>query len=184
MASGVRYVALLRGINVGGKNLVKMSDLREAFEELGYADVSTYIASGNVLFRTLRQRREELAATVESALRRRFETNLKVVVVTDAELREVVESAPRGFGADTHRCDVIFVRKPLTPKRLFGLLERKDGVDQAWAGRKVVYFSRLDAKASSSRFGKIAAVPEYKDMTIRSWSTTKKLLELAESSAP
>ena len=57
MASGVNHLALLRGVNVGGKNLVQMADLRAGLEELGFADVATYIQSGNVLFRAPRQRR-------------------------------------------------------------------------------------------------------------------------------
>ncbi|MDQ4049187.1 MAG: DUF1697 domain-containing protein, partial [Actinomycetota bacterium] len=79
MSAGAQYLALLRGVNVGGKNLVKMADLRAAFEEMGFADVATYIASGNVLFRAPRQRREELAARIESELTRRFGIELKLV---------------------------------------------------------------------------------------------------------
>ena len=176
--SGVHYLSLLRGINVGGKNLVKMADLRESFEGMGFDDVSTYINSGNVLFRAPRQKREELAAHVESELTERFGTELKVVIVTAAQLATVVATAPRGFGADTHRCDVIFLRKPLTVKKALGVFETKEGVDELWEGNDVVYFSRLAAKASPSRMAKIVGTPEYKDMTIRSWSTTTKLRAL------
>ena len=59
-------------------------------------------------------------------------------------------------------------------------IETKEGVDEAWAGKGVLYFSRLDAKASSSRLGKVVARPEYKQMTIRNWRTTTKLLALTE----
>src|SRR5690349_11193302 len=103
MASGVRYLALLRGINVGGKNLIKMADLRDAFEDAGVTDVSTFIASGNVLFSAPRQRRADLAAGLESKLSRRFGTDLKVVLLNGAELKRVVDDAPRGFGWKTHR---------------------------------------------------------------------------------
>jgi uncharacterized protein (DUF1697 family) len=102
----LRYLALLRGVNVGGKNLVKMADVRAAFESMGFADVATYIASGNVLFRAPRQRREELAARIESELTRRFGVELKVVLLTEARLKAVVEGAPRGFGGDSHLWDV------------------------------------------------------------------------------
>ena len=176
-----QYLALLRGINVGGKNLVKMADLRAAFESMGFADVATYIASGNVLFRAPRQRREELAARIESELTGRFGIELKVVLLTEAHLKAVVEGAPRGFGGDSHLCDVVFVRKPLTVKKAFGAVEIREGVDRAWPGRGVLYFSRLAAKATSSRLNKVASRPEYKNMTIRSWSTTTKLLTLMES---
>lgn len=183
MAAGVQYLALLRGVNVGGKNLVKMADLRAAVEEMGFADVATYIQSGNLLFSAPRQRRDELAARIEGELSRRFGMELKLVLVTHAELRGVVEGAPPGFGAATDKCDVIFLRKPLTVKRAFGLVELKEGVDRAWAGERVVYFARLAARASSSRLSRIVMLPEYKSMTIRSWSTTEKLLALMDSRA-
>jgi uncharacterized protein (DUF1697 family) len=180
---GVQYLALLRGINVGGKNLVKMADLRSAVEEMGLDEVATYIQSGNVLFRAPRQKREELAARIESALSRRFGVELKVVLLTEANLRAVVAGAPRGFGSKSHLCDVVFVRKPLTVKRAFGVLEFRDGVDRAWTGPGVLYMSRLRSRATGSRLNRIASTPEYKNMTIRSWSTARKLLDLIDSNA-
>ena len=98
--------------------------------------------------------------------------------MTRAQLQAVVDGAPRGFGGDKHLCDVIFVRKPLTAKRAIGVVETKEGVDRAWQGTGVVYFSRLAAKSSSSRLSKVVSLPEYQNMTIRSWSTTTKLLAL------
>jgi uncharacterized protein (DUF1697 family) len=181
MPEGVQYLALLRGINVGGKNLVKMTELREAVEQLGLADVATYIASGNVLFTAPKQRREALAGRIESHLSRRFGTEVKVVLLTETQLRGVIEGAPRGFGADGYLCDVVFLRKPLTARKAFGLIEPREGVDRVWQGKGVLYFSRLAAKASSSRLSKIASTPEYKNMTIRSWNTPKKLLALMDS---
>ena len=176
-----RYLALLRGINVGGKNLVKMADLRLAVESMGLADVATYIQSGNLLFSAPRQSRDELAARIESELSRRFGLEQKVVLLTQAQLRGVVEGAPVGFGAESQKCDVIFLRKPLTVRRAFSLVETKEGVDRASAGKGVIYFSRLAARASSSRLSRVVMLPEYQNMTIRSWSTTRKLLLLMES---
>ncbi len=175
------YLALLRGINVGGKNLVKMAELRAAGESMGFTDVVTYIASGNLLFRAPRQRREELAARLELDLSRRFDLELKVVLLTEANLKAVVEGAPRGFGGEAHLWDVVFVRRPLTVKKAFGEIELREGVDRAWLGGGVLYFSRLAAKATSSRLNKVASLPEYRNMTIRNWSTTTKLLALMES---
>ena len=183
MPAGVQYLALLRGINVGGKNLVKMADLRLAVEEMGLADVATYIQSGNLLFSAPRQKREDLAARLESELTRRFGIEQKVVLLTKAQLAGVVENAPRGFGAASDKCDVIFLRKPLAAKKAFSVLEPREGVDRAWAGKGVLYFSRLAAEASRSRLSKVVALPEYKNMTIRSWGTTKKLFALMDARA-
>lgn len=162
MPSGVEYLALLRGVNVGGTNLVKTAEPRAAFEELGFADVATYIASGNVLFRAPRQKLAELAARLESELSSRFGLELKVVVLTEARLRAVIEAAPDGFGGKSHRCDVIFLRAPLTAKQSFAVVETKEGVDSVFQA------------------GHAAG---YKNMTIRSWSTTTKLLGLMDSGA-
>ncbi len=175
------YLALLRGINVGGKNLVKMADLREAMEAMGHAEVSTYIQSGNVLFRAPRQKRAELAKRMESELSGRFDMELKVVLLTHAQLRRVVGDAPRGFGADTHRCDVLFLRAPLTARRAMAVAETREGIDSAWTGPGVLYYARLASRASGSRLSKIVSRPEYQNMTIRSWSTTTKLLALMNS---
>ncbi len=177
----MQYLALLRGINVGGKNPIKMAELRAAFEAIGLDDVATYIQSGNVVFRAPRQPRAELATGIESQLGRSFGLELKIVLVSETELSGVIAGAPRGFGADSHRCDVIFVRKPLTVRRALDLVETADGVDSVWAGKGVIYFSRLAAMASKSRLSKIVALPEYQEMTIRSWSTTTKLGALMDS---
>ena len=181
MAQGVQYLVLLRGINVGGKNLVKMADLRVAFEEMEFADVATYIQSGNVLFRAPRQKQGELSARIESELTERFGTQLRVVLLTEAQLKHVIDGAPRGFGADSYLSDVIFLRKPLTVKKAFAVAETREGVDRAWPGKGVLYFSRLASKASGSRLSRIVARPEYQNMTIRSWSTTTKMLALMDA---
>lgn len=160
-----------------------MTDLRAAFAQMGFEDVGTYIASGNVLFRAPREKREVLAARLESELSRRFGIELKVVLLTEAQLRGVVEGAPRGFGADTDRCDVLFLRKPLTTARAFAAIETKEGVDRVWKGKGVVYLSRLAARASSSRISRFVMRPEYQNVTIRSWSTTRKLLARMDAEA-
>ena len=169
------YLALLRGINVGGNNMISMKALKASFERLGFKNVSTYINSGNVLFRAPRQKSDELASRIEAELRKRFRAERKIVLLTAAQLTKVIDGAPSGFGGPAHRCDVIFLRKPLTVRKAFAALEMKEGVDEAWPGKRVLYYSRLTAKASSSRMSKVVATPEYQDMTIRSWSTTTKL---------
>lgn len=169
----VDRLALVRGINVGGNNLVKMADLRAAFTELGAVDVETYIASGNVLYRGAIG-----PADLEAGLSERFGIELKVVVMTARQLQAVVDGAPDGFGAAEDRCDVVFVRRPLTAARAFSLFDPREGIDRVWKGKDVVYHARLAARASGSRLSNIVSLPEYKDMTIRSWSTTSKLAEV------
>ena len=176
-----RYVALLRGINVGGRNKVAMSDLREAFEGAGYGDVRTYIQSGNVLFESAGARRS-MEDDLERLLERRFGVPLVVVARSHDQLRQIVLRAPDGFGAapDQYHSDVVFLKAPLTARQAMNVVVLRDGVDQAWAGKGVVYFARVSAERTRSRMSKIVGTPEYQQMTIRSWATTTKLLALLD----
>lgn len=179
-----QYVALLRGINVGGRNKVAMADLRAAFEEQGHAAVRTYIQSGNVLFESSGAARS-LEGDIEALLERRYGVPLVVVVRSHAQLRAVVEQAPPGFGQqpDTYHSDAIFLRAPLTAGEAMRVVSLRDGVDQAWPGKGVLYFARLSAERTRTRMGSIVGTPEYQRMTIRSWTTTTKLLALLDASA-
>jgi uncharacterized protein (DUF1697 family) len=94
------YVALLRGINVGGKNLIKMPALEACFEANGFEDVATYIQSGNVLFGSSETRASELANTIEEVLGREFGYAATVVVRNRKQMRAIVDRAPKGFGAE------------------------------------------------------------------------------------
>lgn len=183
MAS-TRYVALLRGINVGGKNKVPMAELRAAFEDDGFHDVGTYIQSGNVLF-TTDAPKADLEDRIEALVEQRFGFPVVVVVRSHRQLRDVVTKAPEGFGQtpDLHHSDVIFLKSPLTARKALGTFEPRDGVDRAWEGTGVLYVQRLSAKLSSSRLSKIVSTPEYQLMTIRSWSTTTKILDLLDERA-
>jgi uncharacterized protein (DUF1697 family) len=176
-----RYVALLRGINVGGRNKVPMADLRAAVEEVGHTEVATYIQSGNVLFTSI-QPRAAVERELEQALEQRFGFPLVVVVRSHAQLRAVVANAPRVFGAKpgTYHSDVIFLRSPLTPAQAMKVVKLRDEVDQAWTGGGVLYFARLSARRTQSRMSSIVGTPEYALMTIRNWATTTKLLSLLD----
>jgi|SRR5829696_2212435 len=175
----MRYVALLRGINVGGRNPVPMADLRAAFEDAGHTAVRTYIQSGNVLFEAGGRVDED---AVEAVLERRFGVPLVVVLRTERHLRAVVDGAPDGFGQrpQEFHSDVVFLKAPLSSRQAMRVVQLRDGVDQAWPGRGVVYFQRLSARRTASRMSKIVGTPEYKRMTIRSWATTTKLLALLD----
>lgn len=180
-----RYAALLRGINVGGRNPVAMADLRAAFEAAGYTAVSTYIQSGNVLFES-DAHSDSLEDDIEAELERRLGIPLVIVVRSHRQLRNIVDKAPNGFGdlPDTYHSDVIFLKHPLSSRQAMRVVELREGVDQAWPGTGVIYFARLSARRTASRMGRIVGTPEYRQMTIRSWNTTTKLLGLLERPDP
>ena len=178
----IQYLALLRGINVGGSNIIKMTDLKAAFESMGLSDVLTYIQSGNVLFKSAEKDKAKLTKKIEKELSERFGYVSRLVVITHKQLKQVVEGAPRGFGKqpDKFRYDVIFLKEPLTSKEAMKSVSTKEGVDYAYTGIVVLYFSRLISKATQSRLTRIIGLPVYQNMTIRNWNTTTKLLALME----
>jgi uncharacterized protein (DUF1697 family) len=175
------YLVLLRGINVGGKNRVPMTALRTLLEDLGYSNVSTYIASGNVFLES-EKRPAAIKAQSEKALPRTFKLDaelIKVLVMSREELEGVVRNKPKGFGEQPSRyhSDAIFLMD-LDPAEALAVFDPREGVDKVWPGDGVIYSQRLSSQRTKSRLGKIIGTPAYRSMTIRSWQTTTALLEL------
>jgi uncharacterized protein (DUF1697 family) len=176
------FAALIRGINVGGNNIIRMADLKVLFGELGFSDVSTYIQSGNVLFRSAEKDQAKLSTKIEKALEKHVAGKPCVVVVSHKEFSEIVTKAPKDFGKhpDKYRYDAIFLKDPLKGSEAIKQVFAKEGVDEVHAGKHALYFSRLISKVTQSRINKIVGTPVYKSMTIRNWNTTAKLLGLME----
>lgn len=159
-----------------------MADLKVCFESMGFAEVVTFIQSGNILFKAAEKDKTRLTTKIEGVLSERFSYKSRVVMVTHKELKKVVQGAPKGFGKDhgKYRYDVIFLKEPLTPKEAMKDVSTKEGLDNAYIGKSVLYFSRLISKASQSHLTKTIKLPVYQNMTIRNWNTTTKLLALME----
>jgi uncharacterized protein (DUF1697 family) len=175
------YVILLRGINVGGKNKVPMADLRKRLEDLGFSNVSTYIASGNVILDSPK-RPDEIQAQIEKALIASFRLDselIKVLVLSRSQLQAVIDNKPEGFGEQPQKyhSDAIFLMG-IDADQAMAVFDPREGVDMVWPGDGVIYSQRLSAERTKSRLGRIVGTPPYKSMTIRSWNTTTKLLKI------
>jgi uncharacterized protein (DUF1697 family) len=176
-----KYVALLRGINVGGKNKVPMAGLKKCLEELGFSDVATYIASGNVIFESDKGS-EEINAQIEQALPKSFKLEsklVKVLVLSRNQLQAIITKKPKGFGEqpEKYHSDAIFLMG-IDSAQAMEVFNPREGVDKVWPGDGVIYSQRLSSLRTKSRLSKIMGTPAYKSMTIRSWQTTTKLLEI------
>lgn len=171
------HVALLRGINVGGKNLISMAELAEAFRDAGYADARTVQQSGNVLFSTEKADEKK----IERMLEQRFGIPILVIVRSRDELADIVAKAPTGHASAQQRSEVIFLKPPLTAKAaLAEVPELRAGVDSISAGKGVLYFSRVRAQATKTRVQLLLALPIFQQMTMRTWGTATRLLELLD----
>lgn len=175
------YVILIRGINVGGKNKIPMAELKSHLEAHGFASVTTYIQSGNVILKSDLDA-ETLASQVETLLATKFKLDspqIRVLALTREQFQRVVAHKPDGFGEEPEKyhSDAIFLIG-IDAQEAMSAFDPREGVDQVWAGEGVIYSQRLSAQRTKSRLNKIMAVPAYKLMTIRNWNTTTKLLEL------
>lgn len=177
------YIVLIRGINVGGKNKVAMAALKKCLEDLGFVDVVTYIASGNVLVKS-KLGAKQVKASIEGALPKHFKLDselIKVLVLTPAQLKTIITKKPRGFGEKpaTYHSDVIFLID-ISSTKAMAAFSPKEGVDTIWKGTNVVYSQRLSAQRTKSRLNRVMMTPAYQSMTIRNWNTATKLLEIVE----
>lgn len=177
----MKFVALLRGINVGGKNKVPMAQLKSCFEELGCKNVRTYIASGNVIFESQKSA-AKLTDEIQGALPKKFKLDselITILILSEAQLKKVIQQAPKGFGTepDKYHSDAIFLMG-IGSADAFKIFNPREGVDKVWQGDLAIYSQRLSAQRTKSRLSKIMSSPLYKQMTIRNWATTVKLLEL------
>jgi uncharacterized protein (DUF1697 family) len=175
--SGTRYVALLRGINVGKARQVDMPRLREVLTERGHAEVRTHLRSGNVILGS-RLGEEELAADVEQAIESEFGFAVPVVVRTGAEIAAVVAGDPFATVAtDPARYLVTFLPRPPAPDRVDALPPVEGGGEYRVRGREL-YLWLPDGVANTPlaawRWDRLLGVAG----TGRNWNTVTKLAEL------
>ncbi len=180
------YAVLLRGINVGGKNKIPMAELQACLDEAGFADVATYIQSGNVLLAS-DLGADAVATQIERLLPERFTLDssiVKVIALDHDAYRRVVADAPPGFGDDpaTYRYNTVFLMGVGTGEALSQITTR-EGVDAVWPGERVLYFRNTIAEASRSHLSRVTQKPVYASLTIRNWNTTRKLLALLDARA-
>jgi uncharacterized protein (DUF1697 family) len=175
------FIALLRGINVGGNNIIKMADLRDCLQSEGFGNVQTYIQSGNVVLQSDQENLDAILHKIQEALRSSFDYHNPVVLLHFNELERVINEAPSGYGDDdeNYKYDVLFLKQPLTASEAIGEIPVRDNVDLAWEGPGVIYYRRSADHITKSMLNKLPSKPVYQQMTIRNWRTTNKMYEIA-----
>ena len=164
------FIALLRAVNVGGNGKLPMSDLRSICEKAGCADVRTYIASGNVLFKS-RKSEAKVKTDLEAALRAYAGKPVDVLVRTAAEMADVLAGNPFPNAAP-NRTVAIFLDAP-PPMDTLNTLSGRNG-EKVQLGKREIYVHYADGIASSK-----LKIPAAKAGTARNMNTVAKLAELA-----
>jgi len=177
------FVALLRGINVGGRTIIPMAELRSSLSDLGLQDVVTYVQSGNVVFRADGCDSGGLAAQVEERIASEFGLGVSVLLRTPSELRAIAKRNPfLQRGEDSSRLHVIFLdRKPAAAAAAQLDPERSPPDEFAPAGREIYLYLPNGAGRSKLTLDYFEKRLEVR-ATMRNWRTLTKLIELAETS--
>ena len=178
------FVALLRAVNVGGNNMISMSSLKQSFESLGFTHVSTYINSGNIIFKAKETDARKLEQKIERMLVKDYELGSKVVVRSISEMEQLVQSLPREWGGDSSwRYNVIFLRHSIDSEDILAELPANDDVEQVVYRPGTLLWSAQVDQISRSKMAKLSTRKVFQDMTVRNLNTTKKLYELMKRAA-
>jgi uncharacterized protein (DUF1697 family) len=185
------HVALLRGINVGGRNKVAMADLREIMASLGHTDVATYIQSGNVVFTTDEQDTSTVAAAIEKAVEDRAGVRSAVLVLTRADLARIAKDNPYPDEPNPKLVHVVFLPAEPAPEMVASVAEAQDAVagkgsrDTARCAGRALFlhtpdgFGRSELAALLSRAGRPMSAQGAG--TARNVATVRKLLDMCGS---
>jgi uncharacterized protein (DUF1697 family) len=174
----MKYVAFLRGINVGGKNKIKMETLREVCSALGFENVKTYINSGNIIFETAKTADKTLAAKIESTIEKEFGLNIKTIVRSIDEIKDLVESNPFAGEFENDKDVHVFFLDEEMPAEKSELLLSNNSENERYFVRNREIFCHLRVGVLDSLMGRDYIAKKLKILsTARNWRTVNKILE-------
>jgi uncharacterized protein (DUF1697 family) len=175
------YVALLRGINVGGTRKVDMRELKGTFERAGLTDVRTYINSGNVIFGTGPIEPGTLTDMLEKAIEADFSFPVKVLVRDADRIQAMAMELPDTWANDdTAKCDVMFLGDEIDDPKILEQLTIKPGIDDVRYLPGAILWRVERSKVTRSGMFKLVGTQLYAQMTVRNCNTLRKLAALME----
>ena len=175
------HVALLRGINVGGHNRVPMPELRTLMTELGHTDVATYIQSGNAVFTSDEADTIKLADELRQAIADQLSVDCGVVVITEAELQQVIDDNPFPAEDNPKALHAVFRRAELTADERAKITQAQERAkakgcqDEAVIVGRTMFLHTPDGLGRSELSAQLARTAASKTGTARNWATVRKL---------
>ena len=177
-----RYIALLRGINVSGKNKVPMAELKKCFESLGVMEVKTYLNSGNVIFSSADKNVTALIDQVERMMQRELGLDIPVFIIPQEELADILRHAPDWWGTENkgNYDNLILILPPATlPDIYYEIGAPKEGLEQIQEYQSAVFwsFSRKDYQ-KTNWWSKTARADIGSKLTIRTANTVRRIVDI------
>jgi uncharacterized protein (DUF1697 family) len=175
----MKYVALLRGINVGGNRTIDMKQLKATFERAGVDEVRTYINSGNVIFRGDPDDAGHLAQTFERAIADEFGFDVRVLVRDENQMNALIEALPDDWANDdSAKCDVIFLSDAVDSPEVLGEFTIKPDIDDARYLPGAVMWRVERSNVTRSGLMRLVGTELYAQTTVRNCNTVRKLAAL------
>ncbi|MFA5930890.1 MAG: DUF1697 domain-containing protein [archaeon] len=173
----MKYVALLRGINVGGNHKVDMKKLKTIFESIGCSNVFTYINSGNVLFES-NKNSSEIKKEVEAELKKNLGFDVPTLIKTRKELQNIAHKIPLTWvNDDAQKTDVAYLFSEIDSKKILDVLPINKEYVQIQYIKGALFWNVKRENYNKSKLNKIISCDEYKFMTVRNVNTARKLAE-------
>lgn len=175
-----RYIALLRAINVSGKNKIAMSELKTAFGEIGYAEVFTHLNSGNVIFSSNVDDTAVLASTIKSMIKNKFELDIPVFIILQKQLEDILNNAPAWWGSDNKDIydNLIFMFPPLSYDEFYNKVgSPKAEYEKACNYKNAVFWSFIRKDYQKTNWWSKTARSNITDkITVRTANTARKIV--------
>ena len=177
-----RYVALLRGINISGKNKVSMSELKIGFESLGFEAVKTYLNSGNVIFSSYKDDISSLSSQIETMTRDQFGLDVPTFVISQEDLENIIHNAPNWWHSGNKEIydNLIFIMPSATFSEVLAEIgEPRKELEKIANYKEAIFwsFSRKDYQ-KTNWWPKTASVNIRNKLTIRTANTVKKIVKM------
>ena len=177
------YISILRGINVSGHNIIKMAALKEMYEKLGFSDITTYVQSGNVIFKSKTTESKKLEQTISHEIEKEFGFQIRVIVLTAESLETIINQNP--FVDDNKKepsfMHVTFLSEPPQAFDCENIVSKKAPEEEMFFTGHAVYLYCPEGYGQTKLSNNFLEKKLKVGATTRNWKTTTKLLEIALS---
>ena len=176
----MRYILLLRGINVGGKNKVPMSELKEALSNEGFMDVDSYINSGNWVFSS-EESYESCIAKLEHLLDNNYDFDIPFVLLSKDDYLKEKEELPDWWNGEFARRDVIFIPRQIDKSVITDFINKSEFYNEiVYIGENAIFWGKYDEAQylKSTYHKKLMKQDFYKSVTVRNGKTFEKIAEI------
>lgn len=178
----IKYIVLLRGVNISGKNKISMAELKSELKQLKYENIITYLNSGNAIFETSIEDKKLIKENIEKMIKEKFGFDIPIFIMIKSELEDLLNNQPEWWGLDNKEIynNIIFIIPPTKYEEVYYTLGKpKEGLEKVQEYKNNIFWSyNLKYYRKTNWWSKTASTNIANTITIRTANTMKKVLEL------